>query len=192
VTSERKIRANRANAQASTGPKTRQGRARAARNALRHALNLPVYSDQSLSDEVQRLAREIAGTDYDAQIQGFARRIAEAQIDLRRVRHVRHQLLSEPLSDPNYETEAMWRKKLRAVIRCARIFGPTTPMADDVVELLRSKLEGPEKFAAILSNRSRQLLALERYERRALSRRKTAIRDFDVARRRLGFKIEPT
>jgi hypothetical protein len=38
VTSERKIRANRANARASTGPKTARGRSRAARNALRHAL----------------------------------------------------------------------------------------------------------------------------------------------------------
>lgn len=125
------------------------------------------------------------GTDADAETLERACRIAEAEIDLRRVRHVRHQLLSEPLSDPNYETEAMQRQKLRAVIRCARIFGRTTPMQDDVVEFLRSKPDGPEKFATILSNKSRQLLALDRYERRALSRRKTAIRDFDAARRRL-------
>ena len=40
--SDRKIRANRANARASTGPKTTQGRIRSARNALRHALSLPI------------------------------------------------------------------------------------------------------------------------------------------------------
>ncbi|HVI64349.1 MAG TPA: hypothetical protein VM910_17455, partial [Bradyrhizobium sp.] len=39
LTSERKITANRANARASTGPRTTRGRARAARNALRHALS---------------------------------------------------------------------------------------------------------------------------------------------------------
>ena len=44
MTSERKIRANRANAWASTGPKTAQGGSHSARNALRHALSLPVYS----------------------------------------------------------------------------------------------------------------------------------------------------
>src|SRR4029077_1943887 len=56
VTSERKIRANRANARASTGPKTAQGRSHAARNALRHALSLPVSSDPVLSEAVELLA----------------------------------------------------------------------------------------------------------------------------------------
>jgi hypothetical protein len=48
-------------ARASTGPKTAQGRARAARDALRHALSLPVCSNPALSEEVQRFASEIAG-----------------------------------------------------------------------------------------------------------------------------------
>ena len=63
MTSERKIRANRANARTSTGPKTARGRSHAARNALRHALSLPVYSDPVWSEEVEALAREIIGTD---------------------------------------------------------------------------------------------------------------------------------
>jgi hypothetical protein len=61
LTSERKITANRANARANTGPQTDQGRARAARNALRHALSLPVGSIPALSEEVETLAHEIAG-----------------------------------------------------------------------------------------------------------------------------------
>jgi hypothetical protein len=68
VTSARKMRANRVNARASTGPKTAQGLARAARNALRHGLSLPVCSDPALSEEVEALAREIAGTDARAEI----------------------------------------------------------------------------------------------------------------------------
>ena len=48
LTSDRKIEANRANARASTGPKTAQGRARTARNALRHALSLPVCFQSSI------------------------------------------------------------------------------------------------------------------------------------------------
>jgi 3-methyladenine DNA glycosylase Tag len=83
-------------------------------------LSLPVYSDPALSEEVEALAREIIGTDSNLERQELAHRIAEAQIDLRRVRHVRHQLLSEALTDPDYESAIMQRKKLAAVIRCAR------------------------------------------------------------------------
>jgi hypothetical protein len=60
VTSDNKVMANRANARTSTGPKTMQGRTRSARNALRHALSLPVYSNLVLCEEVDALAREIA------------------------------------------------------------------------------------------------------------------------------------
>jgi hypothetical protein len=183
VTSERKIKANRANAQASTGPKTARGRSHAARNALRHALSLPVSSDPVLSEEVEALAREIIGTDANTEMQELAWRIAEAHIDLRRVRHARHQLISQALSDPDYESAVMKRKKLAVVIRCARTFGPLTPMPDDIVKFLNSKTEGPYKFATILADKTRQLFALDRYERRALSRRKFAVRAFDAARR---------
>ena len=184
MTGERKIRANRANAQASTGPKTARGRSHAARNALRHALSLPVYSDPVLSEEVEALAREIIGTDANPEIQELARRIAEAQIDLRRVRHVRHQILSQALSDPDYESEAMLGKKAALAIRIFRRSDLDTPMPDEVMEFLSSKPEGPNKFATILADKTRQLLAVDRYERRALSRRKFAIRAFDATGRR--------
>jgi hypothetical protein len=183
MTSERKIEANRANSRSSTGPKTTQGRAHAARNALRHALSLPIYSDPALSEKAEALAQKIGGTDVSPERQKLARRIAEAQIDLRRVRRARHQLFSEALNDPDYQPEAMQRQKLATVVRAVRLAGPYAPVPDDVMEFLNSKPQGPHKLATVLSDKIRQLLALDRYERRALSRRKFAIRAFDAARR---------
>jgi hypothetical protein len=90
VTSARKIRSNRANARSSTGPKTPKGRGRSAKNALRYGLSLPIDSDPTLSQEVAALARQIVGADATPEMQEMARHIAEAQVDLRRVRVLRH------------------------------------------------------------------------------------------------------
>jgi hypothetical protein len=115
LTSDHKIKANRANAEASTGPKTAGGRARAAKNALRHALSLPVCSNPGFSEEVETLAREIAGHEANAETQALAREVAEAQIDLRRVRYARHHFLSHNLSDQYYDSHANARMKFKVI-----------------------------------------------------------------------------
>jgi hypothetical protein len=183
LTSDRKIRANRENARASTGPKTAQGRARAARNPFRHGLSRPVHSDPAWSEEVQALAREIAATNANADIQDIAHRVAEAHIDLRRIRHARHRLLSRALSDPYYDSRANTRDKVAFLCALLRKNAPDVPMAA-VEKFLASSSEGPQKFAIILAQEARRLLTMDRYERRALSRRKSAVRAFDEARRR--------
>jgi hypothetical protein len=82
-------RANRANARKSTGPRTSTGKTTAARNARRHGLGLPALRDPTLSDEVEALAREIAGVAGGAERHAAACRIAAAQIDLVRARRAR-------------------------------------------------------------------------------------------------------
>jgi hypothetical protein len=169
---------------ASTGPKTVQGRARAARNRFRHGLSLPVHSDPTWSEEVQALAREIAGTNANADIRDLARRVAEAHIDVRRIRQARHRLLSHALSDPYYDARAKTRGKAALLGALLGKNPPDVPM-EVVMKFVTSTPEGPQKFATILAQEATQLLAMDRYERRALSRRKSAIRDFNGASREL-------
>jgi hypothetical protein len=61
MTSARTVLTNLTNARASTGPKTSAGRARSARNALRHGLNVPIADLEVFSPEVERLAEAIGG-----------------------------------------------------------------------------------------------------------------------------------
>ena len=51
-------------------------------------------------------------------------------------------------------------------------------------EVIGKPPQGPEKFMYILADFPKRLNAMDRYERRALSRRKFAIRELDALRRR--------
>ena len=144
---DRQQRANRANAKSSTGPKTVPGKARSAQNAFRHGLNISVLSEPALASLAEEMAHRIAGPDAYAETLECARRIAEAQVDLSRVRDCRRRSITTFFTGPNLE-----------------------PLEDD------------EMLAAIVEERASRLAAFDRYERRALSRRKFAIRRFDACR----------
>ena len=133
-----RARASRRNGRKSAGPKTPAGKAAAARNSRRHGLRVPLLADPKVAPDVDALARRIAasvvGSDDDPHCHELACRIAEAQLDLVRVRTARLPFVAALDDDP-------------------------VAAAKYVPELLR----------------------LERYERRALSRRKFAVRAFEDA-----------
>jgi hypothetical protein len=83
--------------------------------------------------------------------------VAAAEVDLRRVRRVRHDIIAGAYANPDYRSPTM---------------GNASPR----------EFWGPEKLAQIQFDYAAKLAVIDRYERRALSRRKFAIRDFDEIR----------
>ena len=188
--SRRKIKANRANAKASTGPRTALGKSRAAKNARRHGLSVSIFTDPQHSTELADLASQIAGEGASPDVVELARRVAEAQIDVVRVRQARQDLIAHDLNDPEFrpnEFGKRWDALFKIVRGHLRAFGPEailpTEVAQQADDVLHWKPQGAEKLSHILRDLTEKLFAMDRYERRALWRRKFAIRALDAARR---------
>ncbi|MBO0734152.1 MAG: hypothetical protein J2P49_07530 [Methylocapsa sp.] len=196
MTSARKILANRANARASSGPKTAAGKAKSAQNAFRHGFNVPIWLDPDLASDVEALTQRIVGKSTGANVLESARRVAEAQINLRRVRSHRNRLIERAMADPEFQAELAEPAPLAPAAAClgAHI---KSPSSDDRVQIIDAKVSAlvakiAKNLAALdrsmrpaklsLAELTRELAALDRYERRALSRRKFAMREFDLAR----------
>jgi len=150
MTSQRKMRANRQNARASTGPKTASGKARASANARQHGLATPTALDDDLEWHADRFVREVTASCHgdDPRLMELARQIATSEAKLLRVRQERHQLLRK------------W---------------PETSEG-------RAGLNSLSKVTAgqLLEDMSLQMERLDRYERRALSKRDKAIELFNA------------
>ena len=95
------------------------------------------------------------------------------------MRSARHQLLSDALSDQCYDSLANVRLKFKGIRRILQGKGPDMSI-ETLEEFVTSTPQAPHKFATILSQEAKQLLAMDRYERPALSRRKFAIRELSM------------
>jgi hypothetical protein len=192
ATSERRRAANRANAGKSTGPRTAAGKARVANNGCRHGLNRPVGRDPAFAGDVEAWARRIcglpaaptAGERSDPRLRlklHMARRIAEAQVDIIRIRRGRHAMLARALDNPNYRSWRGNRARIEMLGQVVELRRLGIPLPDEMVQAFHFRHQDVEKFALILADCVGELAAFDRYERRALSRRKFAIRAFDEA-----------
>jgi hypothetical protein len=177
--------ANRRNAGKSTGPKSRAGKSRAARNSRRHGLARSIWSDPALASATETLARELAGPAASPEMQNLAREAAAAHIDVDRVRRMRHRLMLQHLADsvPIPTTPRAARQHVRDLIELDERWSQGLYIPWRLRTAARIP-EGAEKFALVISNLARRLAALERYERRSLSRRKRAFRKLVTEQRK--------
>jgi len=112
VTSRRVAAANRRNARLSTGPRTAEGKRRAASNALRHGLRVPVFADPALASEIAELAERLADGSQDPWMRELAVSVAAAQVDVQRVRHARDVLVARRINGCGRDTTALHARSL--------------------------------------------------------------------------------
>jgi hypothetical protein len=188
MTSAAQRAANRRNAKFSTGPRTAVGKIRASRNALKHGLSIPIASDPQISAEIEALAHKIMGENPVPALLPFARQIADAQLDLNRVRRARHALLLDAHDAPDESPELLKNKA-----RIARLFrkhgiepgparSPLRGLVNVFFDLIRKQPRPVQRVAIAFGEMASKLATLDRYERRALSRRKFAVRAYDATR----------
>jgi hypothetical protein len=185
--SHRKRAANRRNSARSTGPRTSAGKARSSRNALRHGLAIAVARDAAASLEVERLSTVITGGRRDPVLLYHARIAAEAELEILRVRAARAALINDTARDRMSVAPPI--SAYFELFELAR--GDTNPKlaasVEKTLQFLRSPIPAElEQTTVAVLRAAPQFPRYDRYERRALSRRRRALRALDLAVSRLG------
>jgi hypothetical protein len=89
MVSLRKIEANRRNGQKSRGPRTIAGKFRSRVNARKHGLTIPIVADQGFHATLADLTHAIVGQDAGERMVEQGLIIAQAELELRRIRQAR-------------------------------------------------------------------------------------------------------
>jgi hypothetical protein len=119
MVSTEKITANRNNAKKSTGPRTKAGKLRTSRNALRHGLAAILPQQPLVSAEIERMAKLIC-PDSNSPAFEQALIIAECEVVLRQARAARVALIERAIHRPGgsrallpgFPTEDAWRREV--------------------------------------------------------------------------------
>lgn len=176
-----RVRANRANALRSTGPKTSAGKAKSSRNALVHGLCAAPEPDSPVED----LTAFVAGDHCPAEGMNVARSIAQADATARRARQFRavafDRLVNDNPADKSLveiagSVDSVMAEVLDPEAR-AHIRG-AAPVDSTELRLV-SRIT---RFAARLRTKQaaevlRKLARLDLYEKRALALRARAVRE---------------
>jgi hypothetical protein len=175
VASERQIAANRRNALKSTGPKSDQGKKRAARNSTRHGLNNT--SSGADNEEVESRARQIGAGFFEGSILEQVRTAARAQLRLERIQELKAEVVDR-ISEFDAVKLRPRPKPITAGIRDNRVQQFNQRSDWRRVDLLYPiDPDDRDRINQQLRRSLPELKRLDRYERRAISERERAMKE---------------
>lgn len=188
MASERQIAANRRNARKSSGPRSASGKKRSSQNAFRHGLSKPL-SGAEYTRELEALARQMVGGGDDRFAVELARRAAQADLELARVRQLKTDLI-EGIAALGFNSLETFRSPIDEAIQIMRGVGRAPfkikrrEFASGALAAIRAEM--PEHIAEAIRRALPELARLARYEIRAAARRDRAIRALIEGERKSG------
>jgi hypothetical protein len=181
MATEKQIAANRANAAKSTGPRSVAGKKRVSRNAFAHGLTLK-YSSSELTRQLEERARQIASDTKDEYDLEAARTVAEAELEIARVRRIKVGLIERVAVMGGFEPPKHFtsKKQQRAWFNATLKWiekgqpKPLDPVWINPADTMPST--EPERRAEAVRRALSELARLWRYESRAVARMNRGIK----------------
>jgi hypothetical protein len=184
VTSERQIAANRRNACESGGPRSWAGKQRARRNAYRHGLSTSIGTSPESAKQLDNLARKIALETATALKR--ARAVAEAELDLARVRRAKVSLIERVWTFGDLDSASPFSSPAQAIRLLKALERDRVARSEPIDCSASTPPAEPDRLAEAIRRVLPELVKLERYERRAAARRDRAVQV--LGRRESSFK----
>lgn len=197
MTTDRRRAANRRNAAHSTGPRSAAGKTRSSKNSLRHGLASQLGRTAGQSAEIEGLANAIAGTNPTPEVLHLAQIVAESEFDLIRIRAARVDFINQAAAEPaTFAPDLLVPKKTIEGLRKAAsapaeiIAALQIPPSETLrwaeqwneYRLTRPLPNVDDRPAVAFGRACAKIARYGRYERRALARRKRALRGLDQLR----------
>ena len=167
--------ANRRNARRSSGPHSSAGTQRVSHNARRHGLSISITADRAFGEQIEQIARQIAGGTQNELRLECARAVAAAELDLARVRQAKVALIERVMASG--ALDLAYSEVPRKVLQSRTLTREVQAQAQEAPAMPSAE---PSRSAEAIKRALPALVKFDRYEQSARARRDRAVRQLGV------------
>jgi len=168
---------NKENAKKSTGPKSKEGKKISSQNARKLGLAVSIESEPEVLEQIRLLAQILAGPNPSKDQLTQARLAAQAQYEYMRACRIRNMIMQKILNKKRHGKSIIDTSNFRGARKIIFNFLRKGKSPDEIDALLMPQdITIDQNISAISLELIDQLSSTERYIKRALSKRKFALR----------------